>query len=221
VQANATNDPYERRRQAGLASREQTRRRLLRAADDLFRERGYQATTVSAIAERAGVSLQTLYLAWDSKSALFRAAADASATASGMPLTAAVWRDVIRQQLALDVGQDHASSRYLAAVAHIFVGVAERTAVYWRMQPAAAAAEPEIAKGYAEAMRQRRVTMEGVASDVPRSGLRPGLTDAALADTLWALASPETFSQFVTQAGRSPADFETWLTTTLVASLCG
>ena len=47
--------------------------RLLRAAEEEFTERGYAAATVARIAARAGVTVQTLYLAWGSKRALLRA----------------------------------------------------------------------------------------------------------------------------------------------------
>jgi len=67
-----------RRREAGAASRAETRRRLLRAAGEEFAERGYHAATVTRIAERAGVTVQTLYLAWGSKRALLRAFMEAS-----------------------------------------------------------------------------------------------------------------------------------------------
>lgn len=210
----------ERRRQAGSRRRERSRLLLLHAADELFREKGYSATTVSAIAERAGVALQTLYLAWESKSALFRAAADAAVTASGIPLTAQAWRDVIRAELAHDLGHEPSAESYLAAVAQIFVQVAERTAVYWQMQPAAAVSEPDVAAGYARAMGQRRITIEGVAREIPERGLRPDLSSTMIADTLWALASPDLYALFVNQAGRTPAEFQRWLTATLRAALC-
>src|ERR1700753_2620027 len=62
-----------RHQEAAAASRAETRRRLLRAAENEFTERGYSAATVAKIAARAGVTVQTLYLAWGSKRALLRA----------------------------------------------------------------------------------------------------------------------------------------------------
>lgn len=62
-----------RHREAGAASRVETRRRLLDAAGHEFAERGYTAATVTRIAGRAGVTVQTLYLAWGSKRELLRA----------------------------------------------------------------------------------------------------------------------------------------------------
>jgi|SRR5579875_1666537 len=51
--------------------RQEKRDALLRAAVDLFARNGYDATAVSAIAERAGVSHGTVFLYFPSKEALF------------------------------------------------------------------------------------------------------------------------------------------------------
>lgn len=215
----APRDPYRRRREAGAASREETRRRLLAAADELFRQRGYQATTVTAIAEGAGVSLQTLYLAWGSKRALLNAAAGAAAMAMELPLGPDEWNATIRAELAEEAGGDTAGA-YLAAVGRLFVRVAERTAPYWRMYWQAAATDPEVAADWEDIMADRRRTMAEVAGGVPRRGLRDGLEEGAVADTLWALASPEMYELFTAQGGRSPAAYGSWLEGALVAVLC-
>lgn len=51
--------------------RERTRQRLYDAAVELIAERGYTATTVDQIAERAGVAKGTVYYNFPSKAALF------------------------------------------------------------------------------------------------------------------------------------------------------
>ncbi|HEY3683020.1 MAG TPA: helix-turn-helix domain-containing protein [Streptosporangiaceae bacterium] len=51
--------------------RDTTRQRLFTAATGLIAERGFAATTVDAIAERAGVAKGTVYYNFPSKSALF------------------------------------------------------------------------------------------------------------------------------------------------------
>ncbi len=58
-----------RRREQAAA----TRRAILEAARWLFERQGYAATTMAQIAERAGVSLKTVYLAFDTKSGVLRA----------------------------------------------------------------------------------------------------------------------------------------------------
>lgn len=53
----------------------QTQTAILRAAEELFVERGYTRTTVAAIAERAGVALNTVYTSVGGKPALVDALA--------------------------------------------------------------------------------------------------------------------------------------------------
>jgi len=218
--AQSPSDPFARRREAGAASREETRRRLLRAADALFRERGYPATAVAAITERAGVSLQTLYLAWGSKRALLRAATDAAAAASQLPVQADEWRASLRAALADAAGREAPAGDYLAAVSRLFVQIAERTAPYWRMHRQAAATDPEVAADWAAVTAERRRTLAEVARSVPPRGLRPGVTADAITETLWALASPELYDLFTAGGGYEPGAFQAWLTRTLVAALC-
>src|SRR3954467_10528380 len=52
---------------------EATRRQILEAAERLFREQGYAAATMAAIAGEAGVALKTVYLAFETKSGVLRA----------------------------------------------------------------------------------------------------------------------------------------------------
>src|SRR5215203_5257588 len=58
-----------RRRQQAAA----TRREILVAAQKLFEGQGYAATTMAAIAEESGVSLKTVYVAFETKSGVLRA----------------------------------------------------------------------------------------------------------------------------------------------------
>src|SRR3954454_24970344 len=61
-------DSPRRREQAGT-----TRRAILEAAERLFAERGYAATSVAQVAAAAGVSLKTVYLAFENKPGVLRA----------------------------------------------------------------------------------------------------------------------------------------------------
>ena len=47
-----------------------TRRRMVDAAAKLFAQRGYAATTMAAIAQQAGVAVQTVYFTFHSKTEL-------------------------------------------------------------------------------------------------------------------------------------------------------
>src|SRR5437879_13615860 len=61
------NSPH-RREQAAA-----TRREILAAAQRLFEQQGYAATTMAAIAAEAGVALKTVYVAFETKSGVLRA----------------------------------------------------------------------------------------------------------------------------------------------------
>src|SRR5215813_12497111 len=61
-----------RQKRVGEALRQDTRSRILEAAAQEFATHGYAGSTVTRLAAAAGVSVQTLYLAWGSKRALLR-----------------------------------------------------------------------------------------------------------------------------------------------------
>src|SRR3954453_13761006 len=58
-----------RRREQAAA----TRREILEAAQRLFEQQGYAATTMAAIAAEAGVALKTVYVVFETKSGVLRA----------------------------------------------------------------------------------------------------------------------------------------------------
>ena len=60
---------------------------VIRAAVELMTEGGVQATTLTAVAKRAGVARATVYLRWPSRSALIGAAARAAVGGQVLPLT--------------------------------------------------------------------------------------------------------------------------------------
>src|SRR6516165_1479622 len=120
-----------RQKEAGEATRRETRRRLLAAAKAEFAERGYAAATVIRIAERADVSVQTLYSNWGNKRNLLRAVMESSVTGDDdLPLVPgqppAVFADLP------DGGSAAADpGRLLAHLSHQYRLLAERAAVGW------------------------------------------------------------------------------------------
>src|SRR6476661_11230823 len=70
--------PYDarRRRERATQEREATSGRVVEAARDLFLSRGYVATTMAEIAREAGVALQSVYTAGQSKADLLHLVID-------------------------------------------------------------------------------------------------------------------------------------------------
>lgn len=68
------------------AQRLRTEQRIITAATELFLESGYGATTLEAVAERAGVSVRTVYVRFDTKVRLFQRVIEAGTVGDAEPV---------------------------------------------------------------------------------------------------------------------------------------
>ncbi|MGC4106792.1 MAG: helix-turn-helix domain-containing protein [Thermomicrobiales bacterium] len=201
-------DGLSRQQRVGAASRRETRNRLLAAAGEEFARNGYQATTVSGIASAAGVSLQTLYLAWGSKRALLRATMERMlAGGEGSPEDAALRfaglaPDTLLTELAATVSE-----------------IAARAATGWALYREAAAVDPEIAADWDQLQRLRHRLFERILSEIPDEALRPGLTRSTAIDTAWLIASPDSHDLLVRRLTYTPEAFQAWMRHTLTSAL--
>lgn len=207
-----------RQREAGEATRRETRRRLLAAAGAEFAERGYAAATVSRIAGRAGVSVQSLYNDWGNKRNLLEAVLQTAVTGDAdTMLTPGQPPPVIVATLS---AEDAAEPRRLVAhLARQYRLLAERAAVGWQTYRDAAATDPDIAADWQRLSDIRRDGFHALLARIPATALRPGLSVVLAADTAWAIASPETHHQLVRQAGYGYDELESWVRTTVTAAL--
>ena len=197
-----------RQKRVGAALREDTRNRLLEAAAEEFSANGYAGSTVARLAAAAGVSVQTLYLAWGSKRALLRA--------------------YMENALAGDLeSPEHAGRRFtgmaprerLTELAAVVADVAERAATGWKLYRDAAAVDPEIAADWQELQSLRHRTLSTILGDVPVSALVEGLTPQKAIDTAWVIASPESYELLVRRLGYTLAEFRVWMEETLGAAI--
>jgi AcrR family transcriptional regulator len=204
-----------RQREVGATAREETKRRLLTAAAEEFAERGYVGATVTRIADRAGVTVQTLYLAWGSKRALLRAYMEqALAGTPGLPPA-----DQLSDAVVAQMPPPGDARTLIADLAALHRRIGERAAVGWQLYRDAAAADPDVAADWLENQRLRRVTYGRLISRLPLEALRPGLTHESAADTAWALASPECWDLLIRRRGYSPQTYQAWVEDTLAAAL--
>jgi AcrR family transcriptional regulator len=198
-----------RQREAGEATRRETRRRLLVAARAEFAERGYAAATVIRIAERADVSVQTLYSNWGNKRNLLRAVMESAVTGDeNIPLVAGQPPAIIVATLDPDDAKD--PRRLLAHLSHQYRLLAYRDG---------AGVDPDIAADWQQLSELRRAGFQAMFASLPASALRPGLSNTAAADTAWVVASPDSHDLLVRQAGYSYDQLEQWVRTTLNAAL--
>ena len=207
-----------RQREAGEATRRETRRRLLAAAKAEFAERGYAAATVIRIAERADVSVQTLYSNWGNKRNLLRAVMESSVTGDeDVPLVPGQPPAIITATIdTADAADPH---RVLAHLSRQYRLLAERASVGWQTYRDGAAVDPDIAADWQQLSDLRRRAFHAFFARIPAGALRAGLSNAAAADTAWVIASPDTHDLLVGQAGYSYDQLERWTRSTLSAAL--
>ena len=204
--------PYRSAHRTGQAA--QTRAAILAAADVLFRDKGWTATTIALIARQAGVSAETVYSGFGNKRTILQTL-----------VVAAVRRDapevpVTGQAAPLAVLANPDPARLLGHFARDIADVLSRVAPLMAVVRSGATAEPELASLYSELHEGRRRNLLAVAEALARTGgLRPHLTAAGAADTIWRLASPELFTLMQDVEGASPEAFGAWLEDTLVHAL--
>jgi AcrR family transcriptional regulator len=197
---------FARRRERARA----TRGRVLDAARDLFVERGFVATTIDAIAERADVSPETIYATFGNKRSILAEVVDVSI--AGGPTAAPVLEQVWVREL-LEAPDPR---RRLAILARNGRAILERRAAIDEVVRGGAAADPEVAalweRGKAQRFAGQRELLRMVVGD---DGLRPGLDLATAADILYAIGSPETYRHLVIDRGWTGARFERWYAETV------
>jgi AcrR family transcriptional regulator len=207
-----------RQREAGAAARLETKRRLLAAAAEEFAAHGYSGATVSRIASRAGVTVQTLYLAWGSKRELLRAYLEAALSGQPVVSAAAELPRLIAAELA-DADAGVRADLVIARMVRLYCHIAQRAALAWQLYRDAAASDPAIAEDWVALQHLRHQTFTHLIAQLPSASLREGLSPEAAADTAWAIASPETYDLLVRIRGYTLSRYEQWLVDTLGAAI--
>ena len=189
---------------------------MVDAARTLFLERGYAATTIEAISERADVPSPTVYRLFSSKLGILKTVLDTSIAGDD-------------QQRAVHERPD-VSSRFseadpdalLAGFATITTEINMRTNDVYRVLESAAGSDPAAAELLGELRQQRAQGQGRIARALARARtLKPELRERDAADLIHALMSPEIYRLLVGDRGWAPERYRQWLTTTLSEQLTG
>ena len=194
----------------------QTRLRILQAASELFVERGYGATTLQGIAERAGVAVQTIYFAFGNKPSLLKELVDVTIAGDDDPIPT--------MQRAWFVGALAAETAEAQVRAHVrgTCAVLHRVAPIMDVLRAAFAQDSSLAGMWQQDSDPRLdVHTAAARSLVTKRGARQGVSTEQAADVLFALLSPELYLLFTRDRGWTPERWEQWVYETLRAQLCG
>ena len=179
-----------------------TRRRMLEAAYELFCRDGYRATTMEAIAEGAGVAVQTLYFSFHTKDELLQQVHERTVLGDenlAPPMQpwylAAVAAEDVRE-----------------AVRHICRGVLSISRRVAPMIPAFHAVAGDPAGEVWE--RSQRMRYDGMVELVgvltKKAPLRKGITKAYAADVLYLLLGPDLYWMMVLGRGWSEQQLANW-----------
>jgi AcrR family transcriptional regulator len=191
-----------------VAQARRTTEQVLHAAHDLFVNEGWVATTMAAVADRAGVSRQTVYVLFDSKLALLDRCIDQRLRGAHdeMPVRA---QPSYQRMGEGDLGQRVAASASWLRAAH------ERSASIQRVLDEAAVTDRLAAVHLAERERRRWDEVRWATSLV----LATEAPDATLVDELWTLASRDVWLKLVAGRGWTPARWERWFAETVLATV--
>lgn len=192
-----------------------TRRRVEEAASGLFIAHGYSATSMQAIADEAGVHVQTIYLAYGTKASVLAAAATRLVAGDDDPASHPGERAWARAILASEDPR-----RKIALYVEHIADVAPRTTALIDALRATARSEPEVG-AFLERMEEgRREGPLALLGPLAGAGLvRAGLSAADIADITFALASPDTLRALTVHRGWPRERATAWLTAALTTAL--
>jgi len=195
------------RRQAQVRA---TRREVIEAANRLFTEHGYPATTIDAIAEAADTPLPTVYRLFGSKRALLAAVLDTSFGGDDQPMAFADRPAVRAAQAEPD------PVKMVNAFARIVREFMERSSAIQHVLATAAQVDPEAAGLLAEIRRQRHTGQSRIVTALEaRGALDPDLGTSEAADIVYALLSPDVHRILTVERGWDADRYERWIARSL------
>ena len=181
-----------------------TRARVVSAATELFVVRGYLDTTMAAIADAAGLSVQGLYVAFGSKVGILSAAQGVAVVGDDddVPLLARPWVAKVRKE--------SDGPRALRII------IDNGTAVVQRVSPIhgvieAAAADADVADLLASMRHQRFTTWRELAEELTsKRGYNRRISPDRAADILYMVISSELYRLLVLERGWPERDWRTF-----------
>jgi AcrR family transcriptional regulator len=178
---------------------------MIEAARVLILERGYSATTMTDVAARAGVAVQTVYFSFRTKAALFTEVIQqlAGGPQARTPVLERPWIEEVRKAAT--------PRRALALLVEHGTDIFARLLPVWSAIGAASESDPDFAARFADIVKARREGMRAIVSDLARAGaLAEGVGAERAADALFLMQSPQLLSLATSSLGWSVPRFKAW-----------
>jgi AcrR family transcriptional regulator len=194
------------------ADAERSHDRIIETARRRFIDDGYGPTTIAAIAEDAGVSVDTIYKSFGGKPGLIRAMAARALLGS---------RPVPAEQRSDEMQTRERDPRKLISRWGVFVTeVAPLAAPIMLLVRDAAGSHPELKPLLAEVHADRLRRMTDNARRLAAAGhLRPGITVADAANVLWTYSSSELYELLVLRRGMPIKAYGRFVADAMIAAL--
>jgi AcrR family transcriptional regulator len=182
-----------------------TRREILEAAQRLFEEQGYGATTMAAIAAEARVALKTVYVAFETKSGVLRALWNLGLRGEreDLPVAQQEWyREVVEEpdperQLRLNARNSRMGKLRIAAIVDVI--------------RAAAPDDPDIAALWNRIQTEYHANQGVICRSLhEKRALKRDLDVERATDILWTINHPGTWQLLVGERGWTPEQYELW-----------
>jgi AcrR family transcriptional regulator len=208
-----TKRPYDarRRRERAVEERQATQLRVVEAARGLFLTNGYVATTMAEIAREAGVALQSVYSAGQSKADLLHLVIDLAVAGDDQEVM------LLERPNFAGVAKESNPEKQVEMIAALIADTMERLAQIWVAYREAAAVDAKAAANLVAAHHRRHETFAGLIGMLPEDRLRGSVEEAT--DTTWAIGSIDVFLLLRSIQGWDAAHYAKWLSRTLVDQL--
>jgi AcrR family transcriptional regulator len=197
-----------------LAQVAATRMKVIEAAQRLFTENGYPATTIETVAEVADTPLPTVYRLFGSKRALLAAVLDTAFGGDDQPIAFGD-RPAVRA-----ARSEPDPAKMTAAFARIVAEFMQRSSAILNVLATAAQVDPEAAELLAQIRRQRYTGQSRIVAALRDTGaLDPDLDTDEANDIVYTLLSPEVHLILTVERGWPADRYERWIARSLSALL--
>jgi len=188
------------------AQAEQTRHAVLAAARELLGEAGYAAMTVSAIARRAEVAVDTVYASVGRKPEVLRQLVETALSGSDDTVPATQPDYVLRVRAAPTAREK------IGIYAEAIAAIQTRLAPVFLALRDAATTDAVSRDLWREIGERRARNMRQFAADLRATGeLRDDLSDDDVADIVWSMNAAEYWVLLVHERGWTPQRFADWI----------
>jgi AcrR family transcriptional regulator len=192
------------------------RRAVVAAAGELFEQDGYRATTIAAVAARAGVSAESVYKGFGTKAALAKAVFDLALAGDDEPVPVAE-----RPAMQL-VREEPDVRRKIAMFTDGLVGRLARSARVQILIRDGRHVDDSLAPVWDKLNDEGLTGMTMLGRHLLETGqLRPGMDLAEVRDVLWNYLAIDHYERLVLIQGWSQDRYRDWLAAAIAGALCG